>query len=350
MERATECDCPICGDYMFNSSASVVAMKCGHYIHRGCYDAYMNTSYKCPICNRSAVNMELQWRKLDAHIASQPMPEGWREARAWVVCNDCMGKSWTPFHWLGNKCATCDSYNTMELKVINGPGQANVEREERIQPTSGNELGRRDEDTVESASFPSIATSTHENVVQTAAHSGAHFPDAIARSAESVPTNASSHAETASEQTVQFDQPPRPPIHTGATAAGPPPPLSFLSNATGGIPTQVAAEVEMTDAEPCATDEQEVADDDLTFWGEAIGPSSWSLPRALSPAGGWGSPRLFAVGGRKRSRENEEEARDDAPEVEEGGSSDESMGESEAWEEEEDEEGEEDAMELLGHR
>ena len=293
------------------------------------------------------MNMELQWRKLDAHIASQPMPEGWREARAWVVCNDCMGKTWTPFHWLGNKCATCDSYNTMELKVINGPGQANVEREEGMQSTSGNELGRRHEDIVESVSFPSIATSSHEDAMQAAAHSGAHFLDAIARSAESIPTNASSHVETIPEQNIQFDQPP-PSIHTGATAARPAPSTSFASISYNATSTEAAAEVEMTDAEPCPTDEQEAVDDDLTFWGETIGPSSWSLPRALSPAGGWGSPRLFAVRGRKRSRENEEEARDDAPEVGEGGSSDESMGESETWEEDED--GEEDAMELLGHR
>lgn len=108
---------------MFSSSAAVVAMRCGHYIHRVCYDAYMQTSYKCPICSRSAVNMELQWRKMDLCLESQPMPDNYRDTNVWVTCNDCTMRSCVPFHWLGNKCRLCDSYNTNQIKIVNGPGQ-----------------------------------------------------------------------------------------------------------------------------------------------------------------------------------------------------------------------------------
>ncbi|KAF2461706.1 zinc-ribbon-domain-containing protein, partial [Lineolata rhizophorae] len=114
IERATDCDCPICGSYMFTSSRSVVALPCGHYMHRACYDAYMQHSYKCPFCKKSAVNMELQWQKLELAIEAQPMPAHFADARVVVRCNDCGGKSEVRYHWIGNRCEACDSFNTNE--------------------------------------------------------------------------------------------------------------------------------------------------------------------------------------------------------------------------------------------
>ncbi|KAF2235114.1 hypothetical protein EV356DRAFT_558995 [Viridothelium virens] len=118
IEGATECDCPICGDYMFSSARSVVAMPCGHYMHSACHTKYMQTAYRCPICSRSAVNMELQWRKLDHAIDAQPMPAQFARSRVQLQCNDCSAKSVGRYHWLGNKCGVCDSYNTNELRVF----------------------------------------------------------------------------------------------------------------------------------------------------------------------------------------------------------------------------------------
>ncbi|KAF2840639.1 zf-CHY-domain-containing protein [Patellaria atrata CBS 101060] len=118
IERATECDCPICGDYMFTSNTSVVAMPCGHYIHKECYNQYMETAYKCPICKKSVVNMDVQWRKIDHAIETQPMPPQFDDTRVVVHCNDCEAKSEGKYHWLGNKCGTCDSYNTSEIRMF----------------------------------------------------------------------------------------------------------------------------------------------------------------------------------------------------------------------------------------
>ncbi|CAD0081696.1 unnamed protein product [Aureobasidium vineae] len=75
VERATDCDCPLCLDYLFSSSLPVVSLACGHYMHGRCYKDLMHVTYRCPVCNKSAVNMELQWRKLDDEIRLQPMPE-----------------------------------------------------------------------------------------------------------------------------------------------------------------------------------------------------------------------------------------------------------------------------------
>ncbi|KXL44023.1 hypothetical protein M433DRAFT_68766, partial [Acidomyces richmondensis BFW] len=143
IERATEGDCPLCLVRLFESQTPVVSLPCGHYMHGECYRDLMDVTYKCPVCSKSAINMDVQWRKLDDEIRAQPLPEddedlegllphiddddnvpvadngGARSARpqqrrprsVWIGCNDCGSRCWTPFHWLGLKCQICDSYN-----------------------------------------------------------------------------------------------------------------------------------------------------------------------------------------------------------------------------------------------
>nr|POF16422.1 putative ring finger protein c2f3.16 [Quercus suber] len=144
VERATEGSCPLCLIELFESRTRVVSLPCGHYMHGDCYKDLMAVTYKCPVCSKSAVNMELQWRKLDDEIRLQPMPEDdadlerllpeadttvgpvqsavvhqaeqpRRPRTVWIGCNDCGGRCWTPFHWLGLKCQSCDSYNTSQM-------------------------------------------------------------------------------------------------------------------------------------------------------------------------------------------------------------------------------------------
>ena len=118
IERATECDCPICGDYLFTSSESVAALPCGHYMHRVCYDEYIIRAYKCPLCNKSAVNMELLWHELDQQSKSQLMPPKFARTSAVISCNDCSARSMVKYHWVGHKCAICGSYNTNDLQIL----------------------------------------------------------------------------------------------------------------------------------------------------------------------------------------------------------------------------------------
>ncbi|KAF7544879.1 hypothetical protein G7046_g9684 [Stylonectria norvegica] len=120
IERSTDCDCPICGEYLFTSTKPVVFMGCGHSIHKKCYDQHMKTSYRCPICNKSLANMESQFRNLDVAIQTQPMPPEFRDTTAVILCNDCSGKSTVHYHWLGLKCSICRSYNTVELQILGG--------------------------------------------------------------------------------------------------------------------------------------------------------------------------------------------------------------------------------------
>ncbi|TID15625.1 zf-CHY-domain-containing protein [Venturia nashicola] len=118
IENATDSNCPLCLDYMFTSPLEIVAMPCGHYLHHHCYTSLMLSTYQCPICKRSAVNMETQWRKLEEEIRHQPMPPEWAGVRVEVRCNDCAGKTIVPYHWLGCKCNRCDSFNTVEAGIL----------------------------------------------------------------------------------------------------------------------------------------------------------------------------------------------------------------------------------------
>jgi len=134
IERSTKCDCPICGEYMFTSNRPVAFMRCGHSIHESCFVEWCNASYKCPICSKSIANMESQFRRLDRHIEEQPMPEEYRDNRAYIFCNDCNSRSVTTYHWLGLKCALCESYNTTQLELLGAAEMPQLqEQQERAQ-------------------------------------------------------------------------------------------------------------------------------------------------------------------------------------------------------------------------
>ncbi|KAL4868186.1 hypothetical protein BDV12DRAFT_186169 [Aspergillus spectabilis] len=133
IERSTQCDCPICGDYMFTSPETVVFMRCGHSIHQRCLSEYSKSSYRCPICSKTIRNMEATFRNLDRTIQSQPMPADFKDTKAIITCNDCGTKSVVKYHWLGLRCDMCESYNTTQLSVLQGDdlglSERNVEGE-----------------------------------------------------------------------------------------------------------------------------------------------------------------------------------------------------------------------------
>jgi hypothetical protein len=116
---------------MFTSPRPVVFMLCGHSIHQTCYYEHMKSSYKCPICSKSTINMETQFRNLDRAIDNQPMPPQFQDTEAMVSCNDCYAKSAVKYHWLGLKCAICDSYNTAQLSILSDPSVAVPDIESR---------------------------------------------------------------------------------------------------------------------------------------------------------------------------------------------------------------------------
>ncbi|ORY74858.1 zinc-ribbon-domain-containing protein [Protomyces lactucae-debilis] len=122
IEHSTECDCPICGEYMFSSTQTVVFMNCGHSIHQACYHKHIKTNYRCPTCSKSLRNMDSSFRMLDHQIAQQRMPSPYCLWKAKILCNDCQSRSTVPYHFLGHKCDNCLSYNVAIDKVIKEEG------------------------------------------------------------------------------------------------------------------------------------------------------------------------------------------------------------------------------------
>lgn len=116
--NTTHCNCPICNEYLFTSVSKVVFMKCGHLIHQTCYDEMIKHSYKCPVCKKTVVNAEIQFRILDQEIRQLPLPAPYNMWRCIISCNDCKGKSNCAYHVMGLKCKYCQSYNTNQLKLI----------------------------------------------------------------------------------------------------------------------------------------------------------------------------------------------------------------------------------------
>ncbi|KAG2709385.1 hypothetical protein I3760_05G235900 [Carya illinoinensis] len=117
-EKGLETNCPICCDFLFTSSATVRALPCGHYMHSACFQAYTCSHYVCPICSKSLGDMAVYFGMLDALLASEELPEEFRDRCQEILCNDCDKKGTAPFHWLYHKCGSCGSYNTRVIKVV----------------------------------------------------------------------------------------------------------------------------------------------------------------------------------------------------------------------------------------
>ncbi|KAJ3052908.1 hypothetical protein HK097_005441 [Rhizophlyctis rosea] len=118
IERNLESDCPICGEYMFTSTTTVIFMPCGHCIHYKCHQEYIQTSYQCPTCLKSLADMTDYFRRIDQALAQQQMPEEYANLVNQIYCNDCEKKSHAKFHFMYHKCAHCLGYNTKVLNTL----------------------------------------------------------------------------------------------------------------------------------------------------------------------------------------------------------------------------------------
>uniref|UniRef100_A0A8C5N2F6 Cyclin dependent kinase like 2 n=1 Tax=Leptobrachium leishanense TaxID=445787 RepID=A0A8C5N2F6_9ANUR len=105
IENVSRQNCPICLEDMHTSRIGTRILPCGHLLHRG---------YRCPLCMRSVLDMSDQWQLLDDEVARTPMPLDYQNMMVEILCNDCSTRSTAPFHVLGMKCESCNSYNTTQ--------------------------------------------------------------------------------------------------------------------------------------------------------------------------------------------------------------------------------------------
>ncbi|KAI8923102.1 hypothetical protein BC831DRAFT_51681 [Entophlyctis helioformis] len=130
IERNLESDCPICGEYMFTSTSTVIFMPCGHCMHHKCHQQYIQTSYQCPTCLKSLADMTDYFRRIDGALAQHQMPPEYNDTYSYTYCNDCEKKSYAKFHFIYHKCAFCRGYNTKLLQTRIGlPPDAAIARD-----------------------------------------------------------------------------------------------------------------------------------------------------------------------------------------------------------------------------
>lgn len=106
-------NCPVCNEYMFDGQIESLILKCGHSMHITCYNKYIKTNYKCPLCKKTLV--DISWNLLKENLNLQKMPEEYNYMVE-ILCNDCNDKTITNFHFIGHECQSCSSYNTTIIK------------------------------------------------------------------------------------------------------------------------------------------------------------------------------------------------------------------------------------------
>nr|CAG8594632.1 13533_t:CDS:2 [Entrophospora candida] len=117
IEKNMHRDCMICGEYLFTSLSSTCNMRCGHIIHKACFDKYILTAYQCPTCWKSVSNMEIYFRRIDALVAQQQMPPEYEHYVSKILCNDCVKQSTVKYHFIYHKCQYCKGYNTKVIET-----------------------------------------------------------------------------------------------------------------------------------------------------------------------------------------------------------------------------------------
>ncbi|KAF9357983.1 hypothetical protein BGX26_002716 [Mortierella sp. AD094] len=205
IERNLECDCPICGEYMFTSTTTVIFMPCGHSIHAKCHEEYVKTSYQCPTCWKALADMSRYYQKIDSILAEQTMPPEYANIFSTVLCNDCEVKSQVPYHFLYHKCDKCKGYNTKVLETFRR------ETEDKIQ-------------LIENTAAASTAGTVPENNISGAGSTAAGQSSSLSSSPLSSSSSSSSSSGSASfddsgstmtRTTVHLPEIPRAPLLDG---------------------------------------------------------------------------------------------------------------------------------------
>ncbi|KAK4386365.1 UNVERIFIED_CONTAM: E3 ubiquitin-protein ligase RZFP34 [Sesamum radiatum] len=117
VERAMHHNCPVCFEYLFDTTRNITVLRCGHTIHLDCVkEMERHFQYACPVCSKSYCDMTRVWERLDQEVASTPMPEMYQNKMVWILCNDCGETSEVNYHIVAQKCLNCNSYNTKQTR------------------------------------------------------------------------------------------------------------------------------------------------------------------------------------------------------------------------------------------
>ncbi|GMP50246.1 hypothetical protein CsSME_00016943 [Camellia sinensis var. sinensis] len=131
IEKAMHHNCPVCFEYLFETTKDITVLPCGHTIHLQCVkELEQHFQYSCPVCSKSYCDMSQVWQRLDHEVALTPMPQLYKNKMVWILCNDCGETSEVNFHIVAHKCVKCNSYNTKQTR--GGPASCSSGVEEMV--------------------------------------------------------------------------------------------------------------------------------------------------------------------------------------------------------------------------
>ena len=199
------------------------------------------------------------------------MPEQYRDTKMFIVCNDCAARSCVPYHWLGNKCTTCGSYNTNDLKMANEPND------------EGSEGRQRDMEEAQRRSSTNLVAqgAISNNLPSTADRGRSPLPEPIAMSADSSMDGRSQTPHAASQLQELHHS-----VNNQVISEQPGVQQNLDASERFGVHTDESWGADEGNTSDAVTEEE---GDDAAFWGEGISPPAWNLP-----SGGWVSPQLLA--------------------------------------------------------
>lgn len=125
--------CSICLENFFDTVKGFFFLPCGHPIHQECFMSYLNRDYRCPVCQKTAVDISRYWSAIAEYIAIEELPSPYNLWETEVVCNDCQHESIVKYHYQFHQCNNCKGFNTQKLRVIpheDPEEQSNEESEE----------------------------------------------------------------------------------------------------------------------------------------------------------------------------------------------------------------------------
>ena len=66
LNETLKVNCPVCLEYLMDSTKTSTILKCGHSIHSSCQQQLINSgTTKCPLCNTSMFDMDDHWKQID---------------------------------------------------------------------------------------------------------------------------------------------------------------------------------------------------------------------------------------------------------------------------------------------
>ena len=118
---STNDNCFVCNEDLFSSRDPIMNLPCNHYMHVSCFQTMLqppNVVTTCGICRKSVVDMSHHWQQIDAHLATETIPDEYKDWKSNIVCNDCHAHTQTQYHFVYHKCAQCNSYNTSVKDIV----------------------------------------------------------------------------------------------------------------------------------------------------------------------------------------------------------------------------------------